>query len=108
MKSAASNSESRRVVVTGLGMVTPLGAGVKGNWDDLIAGKSGIAGITRFAVDDLPCRIGGAVPTADNHHHKFVVDAVVTPKDRRRMDDFIVYALGAAEEAIKDSGWQPP
>jgi len=99
--------ESKRVVVTGLGLITPLGVSVAGNWESLIAAKSGIRTIDRFRVDDLPCRIGGAVPTAEDHPLKFVADTIVSPKDRRRMDDFIVYALAAAEEAIKDSGWAP-
>ena len=102
------SSDQTRVVVTGIGMVTPLGQGVTGNWEDLLAGKSGIGAIKRFKVDDMPCRIGGEVPTAEDHPRKFVFDSVVSPKDRRRMDDFIVYAIAAAEEAIKDSGWVPP
>lgn len=99
---------TKRIVVTGIGLVTPLGSGVDGNWSALTAGKSGLGSITKFQVDDLPCRVGGAVPTADDHPYKFLVDEVVAPKERRRMDDFIVYAIGAAEEAIKDSGWVPP
>ncbi len=97
----------KRVVVTGLGLVTPLGSGVEGTWSALTAGQSGIGPITKFEVEDLPCRVGGAVPTADDHPNKFFIDDVVAPKERRRMDDFIVYAMGAAEEAIKDSGWEP-
>ena len=64
--------------------------------------------ITRFRTDDLPCRIGGEVPLAVDHPLRFDIDAIVSTKERRRMDDFIVYAMGAAEEAIKDSGWVPP
>lgn len=97
----------KRVVITGLGLLTPLGRGVAGNWDSLIAGKSGIGGISSFTVDDLPCRIGGQVPTADDHPHKFVVDDVVSPKERRRMDDFIVFGVAAADDAVADSGWAP-
>jgi 3-oxoacyl-[acyl-carrier-protein] synthase II len=100
--------ENKRVVVTGIGLVTPLANGVKGTWERLLAAKSGIDTITRFKVDDLPCRIGGAVPTAEDHPYRFVFDDVVSPKERRRMDDFIVYAVGAADEAVKDSGWVPP
>ena len=99
--------ESKRIVVTGIGLVTPLGSGVQGNWDSLMASKSGLGAITRFKADDLPCRVGGEVPLGDNHPYKFVADTVVTPKDRRRMDDFIVYGIAAAEEAIKDSGYVP-
>jgi 3-oxoacyl-[acyl-carrier-protein] synthase II len=100
--------ENKRIVVTGIGLVTPLGRGAGPVWEALVAGASGIGTITRFAVDDLPCKVGGQVPAAADHPRKFVFDDVVTPKDRRRMDDFIVYALGAADEAIKDSGWVPP
>jgi len=64
--------EQKRVVVTGIGLITPLGNGVKGNWDSLIAGQSGLDAITRFKVDDLPCRVGGAVPVGDN---VLVIDA---------------------------------
>src|SRR5262245_34841524 len=99
--------ESKRVVVTGIGMVTPLGAGVEGNWESITAGKSGLGPITRFNADDLPCRVRGAVPLGDNHPYKFVADSGGTPKGRRRMDDFIVCGLAAAEEAIKDSGYVP-
>ncbi len=97
----------RRVVVTGLGMVTPLGAGLKANWERLTNGVSGICPIDRFEVSDLPARIAGLVPTGVGEPHLFDPDSVVTPKDRRRMDEFIVYALAAATEAIEDSGWKP-
>ena len=100
--------EPKRIVVTGFGLTTPLGDGVKGNWESLIAGKSGLGLITRFRADDLPCRVGGEVPLAEDHPYRFNADAIVSPKDRRRMDDFIVYAMSAAEEAIKHSGWVPP
>ena len=100
--------EPKRIVVTGIGLVTPLGMGLKGNWESLIAGKSGLATIDRFKVDDLPCRIGGAVPTAENHPYRFIADDYVIAKDRRRMDDFIIYAMAAAQEAVQDSGWVPP
>lgn len=102
------SSDESRVVVTGMGVVTPLGRGVAANWSELIAGTSGIIGIKRFRVDDMPCRIGGEVPADEGHPHRLNFDEVVSPKDRRRMDDFIVYALAAADEAIKHSGWQPP
>ncbi|WP_431860000.1 beta-ketoacyl-ACP synthase II [Azospirillum sp.] len=96
----------RRVVVTGLGLVTPLGAGHRHNWERLIAGESGIRGITAFDVSDLASKIAGTVPrgTGDG---EFNADAAVPPKDQRKMDDFILYAVGAASEAVKDSGWVP-
>jgi len=102
------SSDATRVVITGIGMVTPLGAGVDNNWKRILASESGIRAIARFPVDDMPCRIGGEVPMDEGNPDRFDVDAVVSPKERRRMDDFIVYGLGAAEEAIKDSGWAPP
>ncbi len=96
----------RRVVVTGMGMVTPLGTGVATNWDRLTAGRSGIGPIAAFDVADLPARIAGMVPRGDGAGD-FDPDSVATPKERRRMDEFIVYGLAAAQEAIADSGWQP-
>ncbi|MGK9167025.1 beta-ketoacyl-ACP synthase II [Inquilinus limosus] len=97
----------RRVVITGMGMVTPLGAGVKTNWDRLIAGKSGIGAITTFDVSDLPARIAGMVPRGTGPGD-FDVDSAVPSKDQRKNDVFIHYAIAAANEAIANSGWQPP
>lgn len=97
----------KRVVVTGLGLVTPLGIGAEACWKQILESKSGLGRITRFDVSDLPCQIGGQVPTEEDHPHRFDFDAVVSPKERKRMDDFIVYALAAAEEAVKDAGWTP-
>ncbi len=97
----------RRVVVTGVGLVTPLGAGREANWERLIRGESGVRAIQSFDVSDLPAKIAGQVPIGTAEPHYFDIDSVVTSKDRRRMDDFIVYALGAAAEAVKDAGWTP-
>ena len=97
----------RRVVVTGLGMVTPLGVGYKANWERLIKGESGLRAIEHFDVSDLPAKIAGQVPKGEGDPYRFDPDTVVSPKDRRRMDDFIVYALAAAKEAVEDSGWRP-
>ena len=97
----------RRVVVTGIGLVTPLGIGIEHNWKALTASKSGIGLIQSFDVSDLPAKIAGMVPrgaTADNLFH---ADDWVEPKDQRKMDDFIVFALAAATQAITDSGWKP-
>jgi 3-oxoacyl-[acyl-carrier-protein] synthase II len=96
-----------RVVITGLGLLTPLGRGVEGNWQSLTASKSGIRALEGFDVDDLPCRIGGQVPQEEGHPLRFDVDSVVSPKERKRMDDFIVFGLTAADDAIADSGWVP-
>jgi 3-oxoacyl-[acyl-carrier-protein] synthase II len=97
----------RRVVITGLGMVTPLGVGVTANWDRLTKSESGIRAIERFDVSDLPAKIAGIVPTGTGSPHLFNPDDVCSAKDRRRMDDFIVFALCAAIEAVEDSGWKP-
>ncbi|NKD54847.1 MULTISPECIES: beta-ketoacyl-ACP synthase II [unclassified Haematospirillum] len=97
----------RRVVITGLGMVTPLGSGVRGNWEQILKGVSGVRAIERFDVGDLPARIAGQVPVEESHPWRFDPDAVAAAKERRRMDDFIVYGLAAAIEAVEDSGWMP-
>lgn len=96
----------RRVVVTGLGLVTPLGSGVKPNWDRLINGESGIARIGNFDVSDIASKVAGQVPR-DAERHGFHIDELIPPKDQKKMDDFILYALGAAYEAIEDAGWKP-
>lgn len=96
----------RRVVVTGLGIVSPLGCGVERNWKRLINGESGIRAIEHFEVADLPARIGGVIPRGTGEG-ELDLDSIVPAKERRRMDDFIVYGLAAAKEAIADSGWAP-
>jgi 3-oxoacyl-[acyl-carrier-protein] synthase II len=97
----------RRVVVTGLGLVSPLGCGVKVNWDRLINGESGIRAIQSFDVSDLPAKIAGQVPRGETASGSFNADDWVSPKEQRRMDTFIIYALAACEQAIADSGWRP-
>ncbi len=97
----------RRVVVTGMGLVTPLGTGVKMNWDRLIAGKSGVRSIQNFDVSDLPARIAGQVPPGDTATGGFNADDYVSPKEQRKMDRFIVYAMAAAHQAVEASGWKP-
>ena len=96
----------RRVVVTGLGMVSPLACGVKPTWDKLLGGESGIGRITRFEVSDIACRIAGEVPEGDGEHD-FHADDWVEPKDQRKIDRFILYAIAAARQAIDDAGWTP-
>ncbi|MGQ9371823.1 beta-ketoacyl-ACP synthase II [Azospirillum sp. A39] len=96
----------RRVVVTGLGMVTPLGVGHNHNWQRLIGAESGIRSITSFDVSDLASKIAGQVPRGSGDG-EFDPDAFVPPKDQRKMDDFIIFAIAAADEAVRDSGWQP-
>ena len=98
----------RRVVVTGLGIVSPLGVGVENNWRQLLAGRSGIRGIQSFDVSDLPAKIAGEVPRGDKISGLFNADEYVPVKEQKKMDTFIMYALGAAQEAVADSGWVPP
>ena len=96
----------RRVVVTGLGMVTPLGVGVQNNWERLIGSQSGIRGIDSFDVSDLPSKIAGAVPHG-SAAGEFDPDSIMPQKEQRKNDKFILYAMAAAEEAIEDAEWQP-
>jgi len=97
----------RRVVVTGLGLVTPLGSGVEASWRRLVAGESGLGAIQKFDVSDLPAKVAGTVPRGDTAQGLFNADDWVPPKDQRKMDEFIVYGVAAGEMAIADSGWAP-
>jgi 3-oxoacyl-[acyl-carrier-protein] synthase II len=97
----------RRVVVTGMGLVTPLGIGLDAVWRRLVAGESGVRAIQSFDVSDLPAKIAAQVPRGDKDAGLFNADDWVPPKDQRRMDEFIVYAMAAAIQAVEDSGWQP-
>ncbi|MSP74742.1 MAG: beta-ketoacyl-[acyl-carrier-protein] synthase II [Rhodospirillaceae bacterium] len=97
----------RRVVVTGMGMVTPLGDGVDTNWRRLIAAESGIRSIQAFDTSDLATKIAGEVPLGDKANGHFNVDTYLAPKDQRKLDRFIVFGLAAAEQAVEDSGWKP-
>jgi len=95
----------RRVVVTGLGLVTPLACGVEETWSRLLAGQSGASAITKFKVDDLATKIACQVPRGDGAGGTFNPDQWVDAKEQRRMDDFIIYGLAAATQAVRDSGW---
>ena len=97
----------RRVVVTGMGLVTPLGIGLERNWRSLLAGASGVRAIHSFDVSDLPVKIAAQVPCGETASGLFNVDDWVPPKDQRKMDGFIVYALAAAAQAVEDAGWAP-
>src|SRR6201998_2747971 len=97
----------RRVVVTGMGLVTPLGIGLERNWSSLTAGESGIRAIQSFEVSDLPARIAAQVPRGETASGLFDADQWVPPKDQRKMDGFIVYALAAHAQAVEDAGWTP-
>jgi 3-oxoacyl-[acyl-carrier-protein] synthase II len=90
-----------------MGMVTPLGSGVETTWSRLLAGQSGAVRITDFEVDDLPSQIACRIPRGDGSDGTFNPDLSMEPKEQRKVDDFIVFAMAAADEAIADSGWQP-
>lgn len=97
---------TRRVVVTGLGMVTPLACGAEETWKRVLASESGVKPISKFEVSDLSTRIAGQVPHGAEPH-AFRADDWVPTKEQKKMDDFIIYAIAAATQAIKDSGWAP-
>lgn len=103
----------RRVVITGIGLVTPLAGNREATWKRLIEGRSGAGPIDVFDTTDMPCKIAFQVPWTsgrgggEGDPEAFDADAAVSKKDRRRMDEFIVYALGAAEEALRDANWYP-
>jgi 3-oxoacyl-[acyl-carrier-protein] synthase II len=97
----------RRVVVTGLGMVTPLASGVEPTWQRLIAGESGIGPIDRFEVADLPCKIAGQIPRGDGSDGTFNPDQWMEPKEQRKVDDFILFGMAAATQALDDADWHP-
>ncbi|MGA8321474.1 MAG: beta-ketoacyl-ACP synthase II [Xanthobacteraceae bacterium] len=97
----------RRVVVTGLGLVTPLGSGVEPTWQRLTAGESGIARVEKFDVSDITCKIAGQVPRGDGANGTFNPDDWMEPKEQRKVDHFIIYAMGAATQALNDADWHP-
>jgi 3-oxoacyl-[acyl-carrier-protein] synthase II len=97
----------RRVVVTGMGIVSPLGVGVENVWNRLLKAESGIQGVQSVDVTDLPCKVAGEVPRGDTASGRFNADDYVSPKDQKKMDTFIIMAMGAAQEAVEDSGWKP-
>jgi 3-oxoacyl-[acyl-carrier-protein] synthase II len=97
----------RRVVVTGLGMVTPLACGVEPTWRRLVNGESGARRIESFDVSDLPAKIACQVPRGTGTDSTFDADQWMEPKEQRKVDDFIVFAMGAAQQALEDAGWRP-
>ena len=105
----------RRVVVTGIGLLTPLGQGTELTWAAILAGRSGIGKVTTFDItEDYACRVAGEVPRVDGRGGggpevagSFDPDQTLSTRDQRRVDDFILYAIAAADEAVKDSGWAP-
>ncbi|MFG1300692.1 beta-ketoacyl-ACP synthase II [Xanthobacter sp. V3C-3] len=97
----------RRVVVTGLGMVTPLGCGVEPTWRRLIAGESGVKAVEHFDVSDLACKIAANIPRGDGTDGTYNADQWMEPKEQRKVDEFIVFAMAAATQALDDAGWHP-
>ena len=103
----------RRVVITGIGIVSPLAMGREATWERLIAGKSGAGPIDKFDASDLPCKIACQVPYASGRGggagdpHAFDPDKVMSAKEQRRTDEFVVYAVAAADEALADANWKP-
>lgn len=100
------NPLARRVVVTGMGMVSPLGCGAQLVWSRLLKSESGLRTIERFQIDDLPAKVAGQIPLGTGEG-EFDLDYAMPANERRRVGDFIVYAMAAAREAIEDSGWAP-
>ncbi len=97
----------RRVVVTGLGLVSPLGCGVDASWNRLIAGESGLGPITRFDPSDLPARVAAQLPEGDTADGLWNPDDWLEKREQRKVDPFITYGIAAAQQAVDDSGWKP-
>ncbi|MER9972212.1 beta-ketoacyl-ACP synthase, partial [Mesorhizobium sp. M0060] len=98
----------RRIVVTGMGAVTPLAANVEASWSRLLAGRSGLRKLPDDMVGELPAKIGGVVPSMEEDPEAgFDPDTILAPKEQRRADRFILFALAAAEEALSQAGWKP-
>ncbi|MEM7057343.1 MAG: beta-ketoacyl-ACP synthase II [Pseudomonadota bacterium] len=97
----------RRVVVTGLGLVSPLACGVEESWQRVIAGESGAGPVTLFEADHLPARIACEIPRGDGSNGSYNAEDWVSAKDQRKIDRFITYALTAAEQAVSDANWRP-
>ncbi len=97
----------RRVVVTGLGMVTPLGCGAETAWQRLIKGESGAKRIDTFDVSDIACQIACVIPRGDGSNGTYNADQWMEPKEQRKVDEFIVFAMCAARQALDDAGWRP-
>lgn len=95
----------RRVVVTGLGLVTPLGCGVEPTWQRLIAGQSGLRKIDRFQTDDLPSKVAAQLPEGAAADGLWNADEWVEKREQRKIDPFITYGIAAAQQAVDDSGF---
>ncbi len=97
----------RRVVVTGLGLLSPFGMGYEHSWRQLLTGRSAARRVTEFEVDDLPCKIAHVIPRGDGTNGTFDPETVLEPKELRKIGEFILYGIAAADEALADSGWKP-
>lgn len=101
------NGRMRRVVITGTGMVSPLGCGTEATWARLLAGENAARKVTEFEVEDLPAKIACRIPFGDGSNGTFNADDWLEPKEQRKVDDFIIYAIAAADMALADAGWKP-
>lgn len=100
--------DSRRIVVTGMGLVSPLGSDLEVVWQRLLAGRSGLRNLPEATVADLPARVGGAVPTLEEDAEAgFDPDRATPPKEQKKMDRFILFAMEAARQALEQAGWHP-
>ena len=97
----------RRVVITGLGMVSPLACGVEETWKRLLEGRSGAKRVESFDVSDIACQIACMVPRGDGTDGTFNPDQWMEPKEQRKVDDYIIFAVAAATQALNDAGWHP-
>ncbi len=97
----------RRVVVTGMGLVSPFGMGVEHSWKQLLTGRSAARRVTEFEIEDLPCKVAHIIPRGDGSDGTFSPAAFLEPKELRKIGDFILYGIAAADEALADSGWKP-
>lgn len=97
----------RRVVITGMGLVSPFGVGVEHAWKQLLSGKSAARKVDHFETGDLACKIANVMPRGDGSNGSFNPDDYLEPKDQRKIGDYIIYGIAAADEALADSGWKP-
>jgi 3-oxoacyl-[acyl-carrier-protein] synthase II len=97
----------KRVVITGIGLVSPFGMGAEHSWKELLSGRSACRRVTEFEVDDLACKIAHIIPRGNGDNGTFNPEAFLEPKELRKIGDFILYGIAAADEAIADSGWKP-
>src|SRR5262249_1037452 len=95
------------VVITGMGMVTPLGCGVENTWQRLIKGESGAKKVDHFEVADLACKVACVIPRGDGTNGTFNADQWMTPQEQRKVDDFLIVAMAAARQALDDAKWKP-